>query len=301
VSFGTAVGTLTSTSLQTDFNKSQSVSLTDLAANTQHFFNVTVCDFNNNCAKNGTFNFTTDAKAAAAAAAATTAGTGGGGGGTAAVSKVADSKTQVWVSIPAGSSVSLDIDKDTITVTSVAVNNVKSELSNVELEVQALTENPVSTEAAAKVYQYFKINKKRITDSDAVSFMISFRVPLSWLSDNSLASGDITLYRFSDSAWNELTTRVTGTDSTYVNFEANTPGFSSFAVGVRSDVEVEEVTEEEEAPEEVPEGEVAPTPVEAPEPIVGPSKAPVAWIIAAIVIILGIGLIVMYQKKKQQG
>ena len=59
----------------------------------------------------------------------------------------------------------------------------------------------------------------------------------------------------------------------------------------------EEVTEEA-APEEVP-GEVAPEPVVAPEPIAGPTKAPVAWIIAAIVIILGIGLLVMYQKKKQ--
>ena len=43
-----------------------------------------------------------------------------------------------------------------------------------------------------------------------------------------------------------------------------------------------------------------PTPVEEPKPVEAPGKAPVAWIIAAIVIILGIVLIVLYQKKKQQ-
>lgn len=44
----------------------------------------------------------------------------------------------------------------------------------------------------------------------------------------------------------------------------------------------------------------APAPVVEPKPVEAPSKAPVAWIIAAVVVILGIILIVAYQKKKQQ-
>jgi len=43
-----------------------------------------------------------------------------------------------------------------------------------------------------------------------------------------------------------------------------------------------------------------PTPVEEPAALDVPGKAPVAWVIAAIVIILGIVLIVAYQKKKKQ-
>jgi len=49
-------------------------------------------------------------------------------------------------------------------------------------------------------------------------------------------------------------------------------------------------------PAEVP----PPASVEEPKPIEAPGKAPVAWVIAAIVIILGIVLIVAYQKKKKQ-
>ena len=185
-------------------------------------------------------------------------------------------------------------------MTSVAVSNIKSELSNVELEVAALTKNPVSEEAAPKVYQYLRITKKNLNNEDA-SFKVAFRVTKAWLTDNSLASGDVTLYRFADSKWNELATKATGTDSTYVNYEADTPGFSSFAVAVKSGVVAEEAPEEaEEAPTEAPE-EGAPTPVEKPTPVQAPGKAPVAWIIAAVVVILGIILIVMYQKKKQQG
>jgi len=276
------------------------VTLKSLTAGTTYFYNTSICDFNNNCATNQTFSFKTSA-AAATTTTTTTTTTTGGGGGAAAVSKVADSKAQVWGTIPAGSSVSLDIDKATIAVTSVVVSDVKSELKNVDLEVASLKENPVSTDAAALVYQYFRINKKNIADSDAGSLKISFRVTKAWLTENGLTSGDITLYRFKN-GWNELTTTVTGTDSIYVNYEADTPGFSSFAIGVKSGVEVpEEVPEGEEVEEEVPEEEVAPPEaVEAPKPIVAPGKAPVAWVIAAIVIILGIVLIVAYQKKKKQ-
>jgi PGF-pre-PGF domain-containing protein len=303
VFYGTGNTSFTNSFMQTAFSKSPSVSFTGLTASTVYYYNVTLYDYNGNSVFNSTvFTFTTDAASTTTTTTTTTTTSSGGGGGAATVSKVADSKAQVWSTVPAGSSFSLDVDKATIAVTSVAVNDVKSELKNVDLEVQALKENPLSTEAAAKVYQYLRINKKNIVDSDAEGFKVSFRVTKAWLTENSLASGDISLYRYK-SGWNELVTKVTGTDSTYVNYEADTPGFSSFAVGTKTGVVVEEeVPEGEEvAPGEEAPGEVAPPEeVEAPKAIEAPGKAPVAWLIAAVVIILGIILIVAYQKKKQQ-
>ena len=113
-----------------------------------------------------------------------------------------------------------------------------------------------------------------------------------------MASGDIALYRFKDQ-WNELSTLVVGTDATYVNYEANTPGFSSFAIGIKSGVVAEVPPAEEVPPKEVPKEEAPPEVVEKPKPVEAPGKAPTAWIIAVIVIIIGIIAIVMYQKKKQ--
>ena len=56
----------------------------------------------------------------------------------------------------------------------------------------------------------------------------------------------------------------------------------------------------EEKAGEVPGEAAPPVPVEAPKPVEAPGKAPVAWIIAAIVVILGIVLIVAYQKQKKK-
>jgi len=137
---------------KSDFAKSQTVSISSLTADTKYYFNITTCDKANNCIENGTFSFTTNAAAAATTTTTTTTTTsGGGGGGAAPVSNIADSKAQVWNSIPAGSSVSMNIDKATIAITKVAVNNVKSELSNVDIEVQALKANPVSVTAAGNL------------------------------------------------------------------------------------------------------------------------------------------------------
>jgi len=295
---GTTVAlAVTVNTTETDFAKSQSISLTSLSASTQYWFNVTICDKAGGCITNGTYTFTTSAAASTTTTTTTSSsGGGGGGGGAAAATDVADSQSQLWQTVPAESSFNLDIDKATIAITSAAVNNVKSELTNVDIEVAALTKNPVTTEAASKVYQYLRITKKNLADTDASSFKISFRVTKSWLDENGLASGDIALYRYKD-VWDELTTRVVGTDATYVHYEADTPGFSSFAIGVKSGVL-------EEVPTPTPEAtqtpvETPPTPVETPKPVEAPTKAPTAWIIAAIVIIIGIVLIVAYQKKKQ--
>ena len=283
---------------QTDYNQTQAISLTGLTASTKYDFNVTVCDFAGNCISNGTgLSFTTSAAEAAAAAAA--AASSGGGGGTATPSAVVDSKAQVWGKIPEGSSVSLGVNKEKIAITSVAVDKVKSELINVEIEVASLDKNPVSQEAASKVYQYLKINKKNLKDTDAQSFTVSFRVTKAWLTENKLASGDVALYRYSN-GWNELTTSVASSDATYVNYDADTPGFSSFAIGTKSGVVKEQPKEEEAAPEEEKAPEEAPEKVEKPEPVKAPGKSPVAWIIAAVVVILGIVLIVAYQKNKKK-
>ena len=297
--YSTTNTSFTSSSTQTTFSTSPSVSLIGLTAGTTYYYNVTLSDYNGNSVFNSTvFSFATTA---AATTTTTTSSSSGGAGGAVPASTIAASQAQVWSIVPAGTSFSLKVDRATIAITSVAVNNVKTELKNVEIEAAALTENPVSAEAAAKIYQYLRVTKKNIADTDAGSFKISFRVTKAWLTENSLASGDIALYRFKD-VWNELAAKVTGTDDTYVNYEAETHGFSSFAIGVKSGVVVEEVPAEvpAEVPTEVPGEEIAPPEAVESKGVEAPSKPPTAWIIAAVVVILGIILIVAYQKKKQQ-
>jgi PGF-pre-PGF domain-containing protein len=302
VNYGTTNTSLSSSKTETDFNGTQVVSLTGLSASTTYHYNVTLYDFNGNSNTNGTFSFAT--AAALSSTTTTTTSSSGGGGGTVSVSTIKASKAQVWSKLPAGTSISVNINKDTIGITKVAVAGIKNDLNNVEIEVQSLTKNPVSKEPTSKVFQYLRVNKKNIKDTDADSFKISFRATKSWLTENSLASGDVALYRYNN-GWDELTTKVTSTDSTYVNYEADTPGFSSFAIGARTSVApppVTDTTGDTATPttgDEQDEAEV-PIPVDKPKDVEAPGKSPMAWIIAGIVVLLGIAMIVFYQKNKKK-
>ncbi|MBI2559263.1 PGF-pre-PGF domain-containing protein [Candidatus Woesearchaeota archaeon] len=300
----TALGTLT---MQTDFNQSQEVSITGLTASTLYHFNVSVCDFNNNCAQNGTFNFTTSAAAAAAAASTASSSSGGGGGGGAAASNVQASAGRQWDTLAAGSSGVLAINNANIAVTGVVIE-IANTVSNPSMEVQSLTSNPLTAAAAAKVYQYLQLVKSNIADSDASKITISFKVPKSWLTSNSVAEDDIILYRYSGQ-WNALPTTKISSDGDYVTYQSTTPGFSTFAIGSK---EAAPVT----APptEAVPEAPPTPPTEAPPTPEAPPAAAPseeameekglsntaIGWIVVlVIVVVAGVGYF-MWQKKQER-
>jgi len=72
---------------------------------------------------------------------------------------------------------------------------------------------------------------------------ISFRVKKTWLSENRISESTITLYRYSDDAWNALPTTLTGEDQDYFYFTSETPGFSPFAIaGPEKDTQVIDIT-----------------------------------------------------------
>ncbi|MDD4496878.1 MAG: PGF-pre-PGF domain-containing protein [Methanosarcinaceae archaeon] len=59
---------------------------------------------------------------------------------------------------------------------------------------------------------------------------ISFRVNRTWINENNIELSTIALVRFSEENWNSLPTEQMGEDTEYFYFEAETPGFSPFAI-----------------------------------------------------------------------
>jgi len=59
---------------------------------------------------------------------------------------------------------------------------------------------------------------------------VSFMVEKSWVTDNNIDETTIALYRYSDDNWDKLVTRKVTEDSNSLYFEAETSGFSPFAV-----------------------------------------------------------------------
>lgn len=303
--YGTSVGSLSSTARATSFNASQSVSISSLSASTEYHFNVTVCDFAGNCAKNGTFNFTTSA-AASTTTTTTSSSSGGGGGG--AVSNVVAIAGRQWDALAAGSTAVLAINNVQIAVTGVTVEVAKA-VTNADITVESLSSNPYAAAASSKVYQYLNIKRGNIADSDTSKIAITFRVPKSWLATNGISEEDVVLYRYSNSQWSQLPTTKTGSDSSYVTYQSTTPGFSVFAVGTKGAAPVEQqpTTPPESQPIQPSPPQATPSETTPSEPTTpaeqkggGLSSTTKAWIVVlVIVVVAAIGYFVWQRKKEE--
>lgn len=113
---------------------------------------------------------------------------------------------------------------------------------NVEATVEVLTGLPeempdlVSTiyKGGGVVYRYYNItitaNNTEIKDSDIKSGKINFEINKNWFKENNVSNSSISLYRYNNN-WENLTTVQLETENeTYEFYEAETPGFSTFAV-----------------------------------------------------------------------
>ena len=59
---------------------------------------------------------------------------------------------------------------------------------------------------------------------------ITFRVSKAWISEQSINTSKVTLYRYNQDTWNPLSTVLKGENEDYFYYTAETPGFSPFAI-----------------------------------------------------------------------
>jgi PGF-pre-PGF domain-containing protein len=102
-------------------------------------------------------------------------------------------------------------------------------------------ENPsVKTKLNSKVYSYFEVTHS-FPDSELKDGSFQFKVDQSWLKENNIDKDKVTLLRYVESEngakWVELPTSIVNTEGSYVNYQADLPGLSLFAVSVKSLVE----------------------------------------------------------------
>jgi len=122
---------------------------------------------------------------------------------------------------------------DTVPITEIKVD-VKNAVSNVQIAVTKTDTAPatVSIVAPGVTYAYFNIEKTNIADADVSKVTIKFKVEKSWITDNNIDSGTITLSRYVNGTWVPLTTKLVSSNG-YYYFEAESPGLSVFAVSAQ--------------------------------------------------------------------
>jgi len=305
VLYGITTSTLNLSKSETDFASSQTVSLVSLTSSKKYYYNVSVCDYNGNCARNGIFTFTTDEVSSPSSSSSSSSSSGSSGGGAAAITtavKVTSSAARIWSQVTAGDKLKLEIDKETIGVTSVSVT-ILNEKSKVELSVDSLESNPVEEVASKEVYQFLRIKKDFIQESETSGIVIKFRVPQTWLTTFGVAQSKVVLYRYVDDDWVKLPTYGDGGDFDYAYYYANTPGLSYFAIGAIDEDSTSEITNVDTGSDddnEIKSGIILPPPEEnKPETSKKRKWSLIGWGIA-FVLILG-EIFAYYEWRKNKG
>lgn len=167
---------------------------------------------------------------------------------------------------------------------------VNNPAQNIKVTVTKYDGKPasVSIEKTGKVYKYLQISAPGLSDK-VNKTKFTLKVLKSWASSNSLDKGSISLYHFDEatSKWNELATTYKEEDSTYYYYDAESPGFSYFAIA-------EKLTTTEQPVGQQPTGENQTGQVPA-----GWSSNSWIWVILGAVIIAAIIIAVFLAKKKK--
>ncbi|UCG94950.1 MAG: PGF-pre-PGF domain-containing protein, partial [archaeon] len=191
----------------------------------------------------------------------TTDGGGGGGGGT---TPEKHRETKIWSIITPGGVEIMKITDKEIGFKQIQVS-VKNQANNVRITVTKLAGQPASVvhEVSGKVYRYMEINTENLDDDNVDSAKLRFEVAKEWISENNIDPYTVVLNRYQN-GWTRLRTRLISQDSNSYTYEADSPGFSVFAVTgeVLARAEEPESVEVPEGGEEVTEGKIPSTPLQ---------------------------------------
>lgn len=111
------------------------------------------------------------------------------------------------------------------------VNNV----ANIKIMISKLPSLPsnVPYDINGKVYNYISTSEQNFTDADIKSVNISFAVNKTWLTNNNIDASNITLYRWANNKWNDLSASKISEDANEVFFRVSSPGLSVFIIGTK--------------------------------------------------------------------
>ena len=174
-------------------------------------------------------NMTTSKSVTVTGGATTTTLAGGGSSGSTEGEKINKTYTSITAGVPKIiSAADLEATKSDLIEISITL---KERATSVSIAVEKLADKPSGvSDVSGVAYKYIIITKENLDDSNVAEGKIKFRVEKSWITTNNLDVSTISLYRYSNNAWNKLNTTKLSEDGTYVYFEAVTPGFSYFAI-----------------------------------------------------------------------
>jgi PGF-pre-PGF domain-containing protein len=179
----------------------------------------------------------------------TSSSSGGGGGGGSTGEDVDNIAFKDVLSVYSGSGdlVDFDFTKEQNEIDYIRYTSLKNAGKiTVTIEMLKNTSALVDETPSGLVYKNMNIwvgKTGYATESNIKDPVIGFVVSKEWLGDNDVNTDTIVLNRYNEDVWARLETEQTGEDEEFYYFEANTPGFSPFAI--TADQPTTTITEQE--------------------------------------------------------
>lgn len=159
---------------------------------------------------------------------------GGGAGGSPEPQSNVEAKEISQTFITSGSTVKFDFSQKATPVLYLSFDSQKTAGKTTTIvEMLKGKSTLVTGLPSGEVYKYLNIwvGNGGFGDSNNIAnAVINFKVEKNWIKDKSIGQSSITLNRYGDKKWNQLSTNLSGEDDKYLYFTAKTSGFSSFAI-----------------------------------------------------------------------
>ena len=159
---------------------------------------------------------------------------GGGGGGSPEPARNVETKELSQVYITNGKAVKFDFTKNATCVVYVSFDAKKTAGKTTTIVEQLKSKSALVSELPSdEVYKSFNVwvgNGGYATQKNIENPVLCFKVEKSWMQNKSIDQDSITLNKYEEKNWEQLTTNLTGEDDKYLYFTTDVPGFSSFAI-----------------------------------------------------------------------
>ncbi|MFW5913062.1 MAG: PGF-pre-PGF domain-containing protein [Candidatus Hadarchaeota archaeon] len=135
--------------------------------------------------------------------------------------------------VPAEAPVDVSVDASPLDGVNISVQNeitdLSIEISNLENEVETDIDPPENA-----VYNYQEIDVTA-TEDEIDEARLNANVEKSWLEEQGIDADSVRINRYHEGEWIELHTEVVDENATHIEIEAETPGFSTFAITGETD------------------------------------------------------------------
>lgn len=159
---------------------------------------------------------------------------GGGGSSSGGGSSTAISQTHLFPEMTPGIANVFRVTSRSLAIKEISID-VLNPLTNVRVTVTNVSSipEPISQQLTGTVFRYMNITTENLDATDISSIKIKFNITKSWLSSNGFSFSDVVLQRYFG-GWQKLSTVIMSENDTNVEYEAISPGLSTFAITAES-------------------------------------------------------------------